>query len=77
MRIPTDGRASMVTRSGSPTATLSFDIFWVEDNSLMDSDNLPRTAVLGEEIVDDLGAALDQFRSMAGDLGRSPDSADT
>ena len=37
--------------------------------SLADSDNLPPPEVIAQEIVDDLEAALEQFRLIAGDLG--------
>jgi hypothetical protein len=40
------------------------DIFWLRDESLEESDNLPiRTCP--QEIVDDLEAALEQFREIA------------
>jgi type I restriction enzyme M protein len=48
---------------------VSLDIFWLRDESLSDSDNLPNPDVLAQEIVDDLEAALEQFREIAGDLG--------
>jgi type I restriction enzyme M protein len=48
---------------------LSLDIFWLRDESLEDSDNLPAPDVLAQEIVEDLEAALEQFREIAGDLG--------
>jgi len=52
----------------------SLDIFWLKDDSLADSDNLPPPEVIAQEIVDDLEAALEQFRLIAGDLnGTSPD----
>ncbi len=47
---------------------VSLDIFWLKDDSLSDSDNLPDPDVLAAEIVDDLEAALEQFREIAGDL---------
>jgi type I restriction enzyme M protein len=47
----------------------SLDIFWLRDESLEDSDNLPDPDVLAQEIVDDLEAALEQFREIANDLG--------
>jgi type I restriction enzyme M protein len=47
----------------------SLDIFWLKDDSLADSDNLPAPAVIAQEIVEDLQAALEQFRLIAGDLG--------
>jgi type I restriction enzyme M protein len=46
----------------------SLDIFWLKDDSLADSDNLPPPDVIAQEIVDDLEAALEQFRLIADDL---------
>lgn len=48
----------------------SFDIFWLRDESLEDSDNLPDSDVLAQEIVVDLEATLEQFREIANDLGK-------
>ena len=47
----------------------SLDIFWLKDDSLADSDNLPAPEVIAQEIVEDLQAALEQFKLIAGDLG--------
>jgi len=47
----------------------SLDIFWLKDESLADNDNLPAPEVIAQEIVEDLQAALEQFRLIAGDLG--------
>ena len=47
----------------------SLDIFWLKDESLADSENLPPPDVIAQEIVQDLEAALEQFRLIAGDLG--------
>jgi len=47
----------------------SLDIFWLKDDSLEDSANLPNPDVIAQEIVDDLEAALEQFRLIANDLG--------
>jgi hypothetical protein len=44
------------------------DIFWLRDASLEESDNLPDPDVLAQEIVEDLEAALEQFREIAVDL---------
>lgn len=49
----------------------SLDIFWLKDESLADSDNLPAPGVIAREIVEDLEAALAQFRLIAGDLGEA------
>ncbi|MEK6777727.1 MAG: class I SAM-dependent DNA methyltransferase [bacterium] len=48
----------------------SLDIFWLKDESLEDSANLPDPDILAQEIVDDLAAALEQFREIATDLGQ-------
>ena len=47
----------------------SLDIFWVKDESLSESENLPAPEVIAQEIVEDLEAALEQFREIAADLG--------
>ncbi|MEK6743685.1 MAG: hypothetical protein AABZ15_08745, partial [Nitrospirota bacterium] len=47
----------------------SLDIFWLKDESLEASDNLPDPDVIAQEIVEDLEAALEQFREIVGDLG--------
>jgi len=49
----------------------SLDILWLRDESLSESDNLPEPDVLAQEIVDDLEAALAQFREIAGELGEA------
>jgi type I restriction enzyme M protein len=46
----------------------SLDIFWLKDDSLEDSANLPEPGVLAASIVEDLEAALEQFRLIADDL---------
>ncbi|MBX3348012.1 MAG: SAM-dependent DNA methyltransferase [Nitrospira sp.] len=46
----------------------SLDIFWLKDDSLEDSANLPNPDIIAQEIVDDLEAALEQFRLIANDL---------
>ena len=47
----------------------SLDVFWLRDETLADSDNLPPPDVIAQEIVDDLEAALEQFRLIVADLG--------
>ena len=54
----------------------SLDIFWLRDESLEDSDNLPDPAVLAAEIVEDLQAALDQFAEIASDLSVQVEASD-
>ena len=46
----------------------SLDIFWLRDESLSESDNLPPPDVIAQEIVDDLEAAVEQFRLISADL---------
>ncbi len=46
----------------------SLDIFWLMDESLSDSGNLPAPEVIAAEIVEDLGAALEQFREILADI---------
>lgn len=53
---------------------VSLDIFWLKDDSLEDSANLPDPDVIAAEIAEDLQAALDQFALIAGGL-RSCDVA--
>jgi len=47
----------------------SLDIFWLRDESLEESDNLPDPEILAHEIDEDLESALEQFREIAADLG--------
>jgi type I restriction enzyme M protein len=47
---------------------LNLDIFWLKDDSLEDIDNLPEPDVLSAEIVENLEAALEQFRSVSQEL---------
>jgi type I restriction enzyme M protein len=49
---------------------VSLDIFWLKDESLEDSANLPDPDVIAAEIAEDLQAALDQFAQIATDLKR-------
>jgi type I restriction enzyme M protein len=50
----------------------SLDIFWLRDESLEDTDNLPPPHVIAAQIVEDLEAALAQFADIASSL--NPDS---
>ena len=49
----------------------SLDIFWLRDESLEDSANLPAPDVIAAEIMEDLRAALEQFKEIAEDLAPS------
>lgn len=48
---------------------VGLDIFWLKDESLEDSENLPDPDVLAGEIVENLEAALEQFSSIYENLG--------
>jgi type I restriction enzyme M protein len=47
---------------------VSLDIFWLKDDSLEDSANLPAPDVIAAEIAEDLRAALEQFEAIQADL---------
>jgi len=47
---------------------VNLDIFWLKDESLEDSANLPAPEIIAKEITDDLEAALEQFATIAEDL---------
>ncbi len=46
----------------------NLDIFWLKDESMEDSANLPSPDVIAAEIVEDLEAALEQFSLIAADV---------
>ena len=43
----------------------NLDIFWLRDESLEDTADLPEPDLLAAEIVEDLQAVLEQFREIA------------
>jgi type I restriction enzyme M protein len=47
---------------------VSLDVFWLRDESLEDSANLPEPDVIAADIAEDLQAALDQFSQIGSDL---------
>ncbi|MES9970155.1 MAG: hypothetical protein ABW092_08980 [Candidatus Thiodiazotropha sp.] len=47
----------------------NMDIFWLKDESLEDTENLPPPEVLAQEIVEQLEAALEEFRNVEEILG--------
>jgi type I restriction enzyme M protein len=47
---------------------VSLDLFWLRDESLEDSANLPDPNILAQEIADDLRSALEQIEDILGDL---------
>ena len=48
---------------------VNLDIFWLRDESLEDTADLPDPDILAAEIVEDLQAALEKFRGITEDLG--------
>jgi type I restriction enzyme M protein len=51
---------------------ISLDLFWLKDESLLDSDNLPEPDVIAAEIAEDLRSVLEQMEEILGDLELSP-----
>ena len=49
---------------------LNLDISWLTDDSLENSDNLPEPDIIASEIVENLEAALEQFKNVADELGK-------
>ena len=47
---------------------VNLDIFWLKDEALEESANLPAPDVIAQEISDDLEAAMEQFATIAEDL---------
>jgi len=47
---------------------VNLDIFWLRDESLEDTENLPEPHVIAEEIVENLEAALEQFNTIYQEL---------
>ena len=43
---------------------ISLDIFWLKDESLEDSANLPDPDVIAADIIEDLRTALEQFEAI-------------
>lgn len=46
---------------------MNLDIFWLKDESLEGSANLPVPDVIAAEVAEDLQAALDQFSQITAD----------
>jgi type I restriction enzyme M protein len=47
---------------------VNLDIFWLKDDAMEESANLPAPGIIALEITDDLEAALEQFGAIAEDL---------
>jgi type I restriction enzyme M protein len=55
---------------------VNLDIFWLKDEALEDSANLPAPEVIAAEIAEDLQAALEQFATIAEELGTRHEPVD-
>jgi type I restriction enzyme M protein len=53
---------------------LNLDIFWLKDEALEESANLPAPEIIAAEITADLEAALEQFATIAEDLAKAETS---
>jgi type I restriction enzyme M protein len=47
---------------------VSLDIFWLKDESLEDSANLPNPDIIAADIAEDLRTALEQFEAISEDM---------
>ncbi len=54
---------------------VSLDIFWLRDESLEESENLPEPDVIAAEITENLEAALEQFASIYEEIAPNEDGA--
>jgi type I restriction enzyme M protein len=59
------------SRAGS-VDECSLDLFWLEDESLLDADDLGEPDELAQEIVEDLRAAVVQLEGILADLEDAP-----
>jgi len=55
---------------------VNLDIFWLKDESLEDSANLPAPDIIAAEIMESLEAALEQFSEIAADLSRGASASE-
>lgn len=49
---------------------VSLDIFWLKDESLEDTENLPPPEIIAQEIADNLESALDSIKELITSLGK-------
>jgi type I restriction enzyme M protein len=63
---------ALLRRTDRPRQSQPGHLLAAGGETLADSDNLPPPDVIAQEIVDDLEAALEQFRLIAGDLNSGP-----
>ena len=51
---------------------MNLDIFWLRDESMEDTANLPPPGVIADEILEDLRAALRELEEIAADFASDP-----
>ena len=68
-------RTFKIKRSSVKRDKVSLDIFWLRDESLEESENLPEPDVIAAEITENLEAALEQFASIYEEIAPSEDGA--
>jgi len=66
--MPTAPEARARENIDQQLAAASLDIFWLRDESLADSSNLPDPDVIAAEIIDELRAALEEFEQLQAGL---------
>ena len=49
---------------------MNLDIFWLKDDALEESANLPEPHLIAEDITDDLETALENFGAIAEDMNK-------
>lgn len=62
------GSSPSPTRSRPSATKVNLDIFWLKDDALEGSANLPASEIIATDITADLEAALEQFATIAEDL---------
>jgi type I restriction enzyme M protein len=67
-RVETDRFKSFTYEDLLKRDKVNLDIFWLKDESLEDSANLPAPHIIAKDITADLEAALEQFAEIADDL---------
>ncbi len=67
-RVETERFKSFTYEELTKRDKVNLDIFWLKDESLEESANLPAPHVIAEEITEDLETALENFATIAGDV---------
>ena len=46
----------------------SLDIFWLQDENVIDLDNLPEPDIIAQEIIENIESALESFKEIANNI---------